>query len=141
MKLNNMEIKIADVVTPSPAQAAKNILGTVAVEVCADDGSVIARLNGITVRKAKDGTRFLAMPSYQIGEGDNKKYLNHYTIFPGKSDDSDTSKKQRARIDKLATDAIRLLDSGGTRIRGQAPAMAAPAKTASATSKKEPWDV
>ncbi len=135
-----MEIKIVDVMTPSPAQTQNNILGTVAVEILADDGSVIVRLNGLTVRKAKDGTKFLAMPSFQVGKEGNEKWLNHFKLFPGNNDESDLSKKQRARMDKVATDAIRILENGGTRQRNTGAPASAKAPVA-AGKKKEPWDV
>ena len=134
-----MDIKIADVMTPTEAQNKNNILGIVAIEIVADDGSVLVKLNGITVRKAKDGTRFLAMPSYKIGKEGQEKWLNYYKMFPSEGDESEMSKKQRSRMDKLAQDAMRILDNGGTRQRtANTPTPVAAAKT---SNKKEPWDV
>lgn len=133
-----MDIKIADVIAPSPAQVKKNIFGTINIEICADDGTTVVRLNGITVKKSKDGTRFLAMPSFKIGQEDNEKWLHHYTLFPNKNDDSPLTQKQRARMDKLTIDAMRLLDSGGTK---RTDNTAKPTAAASTTTKKqEPWD-
>lgn len=130
-----MDIKVTDVMMPSEAQKNSNIHGSVSIEILADDGSTVVRLSGISVRKTKDGTRFLAMPSFPVGKGDQAKYLNHYSIFPGKGDDSDLSKKQRARMDKLTADVMRILDAGGTKRKETAP------KPAAATgTKKEPWD-
>jgi hypothetical protein len=137
-----MEIKIIDVMTPSQAQAKNNILGSVTLEITADDNTPIVRLTGITVKKSKDGNRFLSMPSFKVGQADKERWLNHYSIFPGKADDSELSQKQRKRMDKLTQDVLRVLDSGGTKQRTETyPKQNNSTASASSSKKTEPWDV
>lgn len=137
------DIQIVDVIAPSENQIKSNILGTVNLMIVGQDSLPIARLNGLTVRKNKEGKRFLAAPSYPVGEGDKKQWYNHFTLFPTKTDDDSFNNKQRATMDVLTEEVLRILDTGGTRKRG--PSSGKPQATAAApapsvaTSKKDPW--
>lgn len=139
--MSNININILDVIPPSQAQTSKNILGTVNVQICAADGVPIARLNGLSVRKNnKDGTRFLAMPSYPVGKEGDTKYYPHFNLFPTKQGDEAFTKAQHDRMNAFTTEVLRVLDNGGTRKPASSGAQSAPAAT-TAPAKKEPWSV
>jgi hypothetical protein len=134
-----MQIKISHVFTPSENQVNKGILGTANLALTDDDGAPIVYLSGITVRRTKDGkTRFLSMPSYSINKNGETVYRSHFSLFPlGKTDE--TKAAQRARMDKLCGDVLRVLDAGGTqRNTGAPPAQAAPIQDTEGI-KTTPW--
>ena len=132
-----MKINIADVIPPTEKQVASNIHGTVNLSISAEDGTPVVRLNGISVRKAKDGNMFLAMPTYRIGSGPKPSYYPHFKLFPGKRDDTAFNEAQRARSDELTATVLKKLKEGGTR---QVKTATAPATSEpSITVDQEPW--
>lgn len=147
-KVKCMNIQIVDVIPPSEAQVKSNILGTVNLMIVGEDNMPIARLNGLTVRRNKQEKRFLAAPSYPVGEGEKKQWYNHYTMFPTKTDDDSFNNKQRATMDTLTEEVLRVLDSGGTRKQkpsggggGQAkPQAVAPTSSSAGSKTKDPWN-
>jgi hypothetical protein len=132
-----MKIKISQVFTPSDLQKAKGIMGTANLAIVDGDDNPIVYLNGMTVRRTKDGKqRFLSMPSYSIQKGGETQYRNHFSMFPS-SKESESRDAQRARMDSLTNDVLRILDNGGTHPNSKPAAPAAPA-TATATTPS--WD-
>lgn len=131
-------INILDVIPPSEKQAGAGIHGTVNLEITGPDGTPVCKLNGIAVRKTKDGSsRFLGEPSYPVTRDGDTKYYRHFQMFPRRKDDEDFNNAQRAANDALTEEVLRLLDGGGTKQRAQG-ATAAPAGNAPAT--KDPWE-
>lgn len=134
-----MNIKICDVFAPSDKQLNVGIHGTVNLEIIGDNGNAIVRLNGIAVRKnGKDGSRFLAEPSYKVTKDGVDKYWSHFKVYPGKKDDQSYNESQRNESDALINEILRVLDNGGTK---QDNGNSAPQAVASTTSKdNEIWD-
>jgi len=134
-----MEVKIAEVYTPSDAQLKSNIHGSVNLEILGDDGTPYARLSGLTIRKSKEGAFFLAPPSYKVEKaGQDVKYYNHFALFPVKTGDEFKAfnEKQKDRMKALTDDVMRLIAKGGTKRNTQTPAPSIPPR---AQSKAEPW--
>jgi hypothetical protein len=136
-----MKINISQVFTPSPNQTAKGILGTANLAILDDEGNPVAYLNGMTVRRTKDGkNRFLSMPSYAIKKEGETQYRNHFALFPSGKEDS-SRQAQRARMDSLTNDVLRILDNGGTHKKdfGNAPTAANPTPPP-VPPAAEPWE-
>ena len=138
-----MQIKILDVLTPSDKQKAAGIHGTVNLGI-ENDGVLVTRLSGITIRKSGQGSMFMSEPSYAVGEGDNKKWYKHYNLYPGPRGDEGAS--QRQAKDKLTTEVLRVLESGGTKRRETGTTSntstantGAPSTASSATAASDPW--
>jgi len=152
-----MNIKITDATCPSEKQIKSNIHGTVNIMVLSDDNTPVVRLSGITLRKDKNGNSFLSMPSYKVGEGEEAKYYNHFSLFPLDKNDQSLSDSQKQRLEALTSEVVRILANGGTRVNkvgktaenGSTPARAAnntrPVSSSSPqptnVSNKNPWDV
>jgi len=102
-------IKISGVYPPTDNQKNAKIMGVVNFSIVDDAGTDLVYLNGCMIRESKDGGMFISMPSYKVGE----KYRNHFRIFPG-SKDEEASKSQRARMDALTKECLRILNDGGT---------------------------
>ena len=142
-----MNVHITDVFTPSEAQLKNNIHGNINLEMISADGTVTARLSGITLRKTKtDGSFFLSMPSYEVKKGEEKKYWNHFTVFPLKVGDENKeyNNKQKDRMRLLTEEIVRLVKNGGTKrgVPATAPVAASrtPASAPAPTNKgAEPW--
>ena len=134
-----MNIKITDVFTPSDRQLSAGIHGTVNLEIVGDNGHTVARLNGISVRKnSKDGSRFLAEPSYKVEKDGQTNYWNHFKVYPGRKDDQAYNESQRNESDALTAEILRVLDAGGTK-RDNKGAMPTVAATTTSVDS-EPWD-
>jgi hypothetical protein len=127
-----MEIKILDVLTPSDKQKNSGILGTINLGIV-NDGVMITKLHGLTVRKSKSGNYFLSEPSYPVGEGDNKNWYKHFTLYPGPAGPEGQS--QRDSKDALTKEVIRILENGGTKRKEATGAVASTAPKAA-----DPWD-
>jgi len=140
-KNNQMKINITDVFVPSENQVKANIHGTVNLEIVDDNGTTITKLSGICVRKnTKDGTFFLAPPSYMHEKNGEKKYNNHFSLFPFKQGDgNDTyNKGQKDALNTLTADVVRVLSKGGTSNKSSAAKTPPPAASTPAKSN-EPW--
>lgn len=136
-----MDVKIIDVFTPSEAQTKKNIFGNVNLEIVSADGTLVARLTGIALRKTKSQDYFLSMPSYEFTKDGEKQYRKHFDIFPFKAgeDNKDFNNKQKERTKALTDEVVRIVSKGGTKRQNQ---QGAPTPTSSAPAAKpsrEPW--
>ena len=137
-----MQINISDVFTPSDKQQSVGIHGTINLEVIGDNGHSIVKLNGISIRKnSKDGSRFLAEPSYKVTKNGQDNYWSHFKMYPGKKDDQPYNESQRSQSDALTTEILRILDDGGTRVNENKPSnTATTAPAAASTTSNNPWD-
>lgn len=137
-----INIKVVDVFTPSDKQQSVGIHGTVNLEIVGDNGHTIIKANGISIRKnSKDGSRFLAEPSYKVTKDGADKYWSHFKMYPGKKDDQSYNESQRAESDKLNAEILRILDAGGTRANESKPSnTATTAPAATSTASNNPWD-
>jgi len=127
-----MKVNISGVFTPSPKQTAAGIHGAASVEVVSDEGFVIARLSGITVRESKAGSKFLSMPSFKISGKDGDKWLKHFNLFP-LGEDADYNNAQKESMSKFTNEILRLLEE-----KSSGNNQPAPTKTAT-TADAEPW--
>mgnify|MGYP003147717278 CR=1 FL=1 len=127
-----MKINISGVFTPSPKQIAAGIYGAASVEVVSDDGFVIARLSGITVRESKTGSKFLSMPSFKISGKDGDKWLKHFNLFP-LAEDADYNNAQKESMSKFTNEILRLLEE-----KSSGNNQPVPTKTIT-TADAEPW--
>ena len=137
-----MNVNIVNVFAPSEAQKKSNIFGNVNIEIVANDGTLIVRLSGITLRKTKSQDYFLSMPSYDYTKDGEKQYRKHFDLFPLKSGDENKSfnDEQKKRAKALTDEVIRLANNGGTQKPSNNPSKAASVKPVSApASKPEPW--
>lgn len=143
-----MNIKITDVFVATEKQKASGILGTVNLGIHSEDGTIVARLNGITVRNGEKG-QFLAMPSWKQGEGAEAKYRNHFQVFPFEHENEEFNNKQKTRMDLLLKEVNRIISNGGTS-KPKLPANSAPKvtqsapvapKAAPAKANEDPWNV
>lgn len=128
-----MKLNISGVFTPSQKQKSVGIHGSASVEIVSDEGAVVARLSGITVRESKTGNKFLSMPSFKVSGKEGDKWLKHFNLFP-LGEDADYNNSQKEGMAKFTNEVLRLLDekSSGNNEPDQ------PAKTTS-TSQAEPW--
>lgn len=138
-----MKINIAGVHSPSEKQRNVGIHGSVNLELVSPDGTVIARLNGITVRESKAGNKFMSPPAFKItGKDGNDKWLQHYNLFPLGSDDA-TNVIQRESLNQLTQEVLRMLEGGGSNHNSESSASPAPAPRAAASPSSndaEPWN-
>jgi len=127
-----MKVNISGVYAPSPKQKAAGIHGAASVEVVSDDGYIITRLSGITVRESKTGNKFLSMPSFKISGKDGDKWLKHFNLFP-LSDDNDYNNAQKESMAKFTNEILRLLEEKISDNDQQEPTKA------TTTADAEPW--
>jgi hypothetical protein len=135
-----MKINIAGVHAPTEKQRNVGIHGSVNLELASPDGTVIARLNGITVRESKAGNKFMSPPAFKItGKDGNDKWLQHYNLFPLGNDESDNT-TQRDNLNKLTQEVLRMLNDAGN---GQSSPQSAPVTQGSvnpSSNDSEPWN-
>lgn len=132
-----MKINIVGVNAPTEKQRSVGIHGSVNLELAGTDGSVIARLNGITVRQSKSGNKFMSPPAFKItGKDGADKWLQHFNLFP-LSGDEGTNAVQKENLNKLTQEVLRMLDGNNN---GQQQASSpAPVAQNTASSDAEPW--
>ena len=128
-----MKVNISGVFTPSPKQKAAGIYGAASVEVISDEGFVIARLSGVTVRESKTGNKFLSMPSFKVSGKDGDRWLKHYNLFP-LGEDADYNNSQKESMAKFTNEILRLLEEKSSGNTEQEPAAATKNST-----DAEPW--
>ena len=137
-----MKINIAGVHAPTEKQRNVGIHGSVNLELSSPDGTVIARLNGITVRESKSGNKFMSPPAFKItGKDGNDKWLQHYNLFPLGADDA-TNTTQRESLNQLTQEVLRMLDGAGDNSSQSSP-KSAPVTQGSvnpSNNDSEPWN-
>ena len=135
-----MKINIAGVHAPTEKQRNVGIHGSVNLELSSPDGTVIARLNGITVRESKAGNKFMSPPAFKItGKDGNDKWLQHYNLFPLGNDESNNT-AQRDSLNKLTQEVLRMLDgAGGNNSQNSAQSTPVTQSSVNPTNDSEPW--
>lgn len=138
-------MQIQRVYSPTQRQLEKNIFGSCSLAIVADDNTIFAYLNNVTIRKnSKTGEKFLAPPGYFHGEGDQKKHRNYFSIFP-LGDVEGLHDTQKKRMRGLVAEVVQIAESGGTPRPNVSGADARPAPVASTSETKpttttnEPW--
>jgi hypothetical protein len=136
-----MKINIAGVHAPTEKQRNVGIHGSVNLELSSPDGTVIARLNGITVRESKAGNKFMSPPAFKIvGKDGSDKWLQHYNLFPLGNDESNNI-VQKDSLNKLTQEVLRMLDGAGSK-NSQSSAQSTPVTQGSVNpaNETEPWN-
>ena len=137
-----MNYEIQRVYPPTQKQREHKIFGSCTLAIKAEDGTIAAFLNNITVRmNGKTKEHFLAAPGYTFGEGEEKKHRNYFSILP-LGDDEALHDTQKKRMRSLVAQVLSDIDTAAAN-QGSPPAAktesAAPAETEAGTKAAQPW--